>query len=144
MGLAPGHAMTCKYEFTRLLVSNFRECFRFYRDVTGFRVIFGEAAGSYADFDAGPVNIALFDRHEMSAAVGTLHLPAQVDAQDKVCLVFAVEDVDGVCAQLKARGVQPVLEPADHPDWGIRTACFRDPDGTLIEINQPVKKADSP
>lgn len=24
------------------------------------------------------------------------------------------------------------------PDWGIRTAHLRDPDGNLIEINQPL------
>ena len=27
-----------------------------------------------------------------------------------------------------------------HPDLGIRNAYLRDPDGNLIEINQPLKK----
>ncbi|MBK6328876.1 MAG: VOC family protein [Chloroflexi bacterium] len=74
----------------------------------------------------------------MSEVLGTTHLPAQVNAQDKVCLVFAVENVEAMCAKLKAAGVQLAAELTDHPDWGIRTAHFRDPDGNLIEINQPL------
>jgi catechol 2,3-dioxygenase-like lactoylglutathione lyase family enzyme len=30
----------------------------------------------------------------------------------------------------------------DRPEWGIRTAHFRDPDGNLIEINQPLKETE--
>jgi lactoylglutathione lyase len=131
--------MTYKYEFTRLLVSNFKACFRFYRDVLGFQANFGTENDTYADFSLGAVNISLFDKKEMSEVLGTSHLPAQVDAQDKVCLVFAVDNVDAVCRQLKAQGVRPVTEPTDHSDWGIRTAHLRDPDGNLIEINQPVQ-----
>jgi lactoylglutathione lyase len=129
--------MIYKYEFTRLLVSNFKACFLFYRDVLGWQVGFGTENDTYADFVLGGVNISLFDKHEMSEVIGTSNLPAQTQAQDKVCLVFAVENVDLTCQQLKAFGVQLTTEPTDHPDWGIRTAHFRDPDGNLIEINQP-------
>ncbi|MBK8987612.1 MAG: VOC family protein [Chloroflexi bacterium] len=128
--------MSYKYEFTRLLVSNFKACFLFYRDVLGWQVGFGTENDTYADFILGTVNISLFDKHEMSEVTGTTNLPAQTNAQDKVCLVFAVEDVDATCEQLKASGVQLSTEPTDRPDWGIRTAHFRDPDGNLIEINQ--------
>lgn len=132
--------MTYKYDYTRLLVSNFKACFLFYRDVMGFIVGFGTEDDTYADFAIGAVNISLFDRQEMSEAMGTAHLPVQSSAQDKVCLIFSVENVDQSCEQLKARGVQLTVEPTDHPDWGIRTAHFRDPDGNLIEINQPLEK----
>jgi lactoylglutathione lyase len=37
----------------RLLVSDFDSCFRFYRDVMGFRPTWGEEGDGYADFDAG-------------------------------------------------------------------------------------------
>lgn len=127
-----------KYEFTRLLVSDFVACFRFYRDVMGFQVSFGTEDDTYADFAVGAVNISLFDKQEMSETLGTAHLPHHSNIQDKVCMVFAVEDVDAVCERLKAKGVQLATEPTDHPDWGIRTAHLRDPDGNLIEINQPI------
>lgn len=131
--------MSYKYEFTRLLVSNFNACFLFYRDILGFQVEFGTENGTYADFTLGTVNISLFNKREMSEVLGTSHLPAQVNSQDKVCLVFAVDNVDAICQQLKTRGIQLAAEPTDHPDWGIRTAHLRDPDGNLIEINQPIQ-----
>ncbi|MCB9421833.1 MAG: VOC family protein [Ardenticatenaceae bacterium] len=131
--------MNLKYEFTRLLVTNFKECFLFYRDVLGFEAGFGSENDTYADFVLGAVNISLFDKQEMSDTLGTTHLPALVNAQDKICLVFAVEDVDTACQQIKECGGQLTAEPTDHPDWGIRTAHLRDPDGNLIEINQPLR-----
>jgi lactoylglutathione lyase len=132
--------MNFKYEYTRLLVSNFKECFRFYRDAMGFQVGFGTENDTYADFVVGAVNISLFDKREMSEAVGTADKQARADDQDSICLVFAVEAVDAACQQLKAKGVHLTVEPTDHPDWGIRTAHLRDPDGNLIEINQPLQR----
>ena len=132
--------MKYKYEFTRLLVSNFRACFLFYRDILGFRVGFGTENDTYADFTLGSVNISLFDKHEMSEAIGTSQLPVEVNSQDKICLVFAVENVDESCQELIAKGIHLTVEPKDHFDWGVRTAHFRDPDGNLIEINQPLQR----
>ena len=112
--------MTFKYEFTRLLVSNFKACFVFYRDVLGFQVGFGTENDTYADFTVGAVNISLFDKHEMSEAVHTSHLPAFMNAQDKICLVFAVENVDNVCQQLKEKDIRLEVGPTDHTDWSVR------------------------
>lgn len=130
--------MDYKFTHTRLLVSEFKACFRFYRDVLGFQVTYGTEDGTYVDFDTGPTNLALFDRLEMSKAVGTANLPPNAEVQDKVCLIFAVEDVDAICKKIREQGVSLIGEASDHPDWGIRSAYFRDPDGTLIEINQPL------
>jgi len=130
--------MDFKYEYTRLLVSKFRECFLFYRDVMGFEVGFGAEDGTYAVFLVGEVNIALFDKQEMSENLGTARKAVSTNAQDSVALIFAVSDVDEACQQLAERDVSFVVGPADHPDWGIRTVHFRDPDGNLIEINHPL------
>jgi catechol 2,3-dioxygenase-like lactoylglutathione lyase family enzyme len=48
-------------------------------------------------------------------------------------LTLMVEDVDGKVAELVALGVKILNGPMDRP-WGIRTAMFRDPAGTLWEI----------
>ena len=127
-----------RYETTRILVERFRECFRFYRDVLGLEPRYGTEDDTYADFATGAVGISLFDQHEMASVVGTEKLPVRPSSRDHVCLVFGVDSVDSVCAMLRSRGIRLVTEPTDHPDWGIRTAHFRDPDGNVIEINQPL------
>ena len=48
-------------------------------------------------------------------------------------LTIQVDDVDAKCAQLASRGVKLINGPMDRP-WGIRTACFSDPAGTIWEI----------
>ncbi len=122
----------------RLLVSDFPACFRFYRDVLGFAAGYGTEDAAYADFIVGDQTLALFRRGLMAEAVGTADLPTAADAQDRTALVFATDNVDKAVAMLGARGVSLAAGPQDQPDWGIRVAHFRDPDGTLIEINSPL------
>lgn len=133
--------MNPRLTHVRLLVANYRDCFRFYRDVMGFDVAWGDEDGRYADFTAGEAIIALYDRQLMAEAVGTAGRPADAEAQDRALLNLAVEDVDAAWEELKARGVDFVTEPQDRPDWGIRAAHFRDPDGNLIEIYRDLSPA---
>jgi len=46
-----------------------------------------------------------------------------------------VDDADAVCAELDRRGVALLNGPIDRP-WGMRTACFADPDDHIWEIAQ--------
>lgn len=126
-----------RYDYTRLLVRRFPECFRFYRDVLGLEPGFGTEDDTYADFETGSTGISLFDATEMAETLGTMHMPEHAEARDRVCLVFGVDDVDAVWAKVEASGFG-VVPPTDHTDWGIRTAHVRDPDGNLVEINAPL------
>ncbi|MGE5123733.1 MAG: VOC family protein, partial [Acidobacteriaceae bacterium] len=125
----------------RLLVSDFKACFRFYQDRMGFNATYGNEDDVYADFDTGSVTLALFSQAQMSEALGTSRLPARVDAQDRASLVFAVGSVDETCQHLLSQGIELLTEPQDRPAWGIRTAHLRDPDGNLIELYQPLAQA---
>jgi catechol 2,3-dioxygenase-like lactoylglutathione lyase family enzyme len=81
-----------KLSYIRLLVTDFDACFRFYRDVMGFEVGWGEEGAGYADFKTGSdTGLALFDKAEMSQALGTSELPATAEAQDRFLLIFGVE-----------------------------------------------------
>ena len=55
-------------------------------------------------------------------------------------LVQHVDDLEATVAQLRARRAEFVTGLVDHPEWGIRTAYLRDPDGTLIELNVPIPR----
>lgn len=127
----------------RLLVTDYDACFRFYRDVIGLEVTWGAEGEGYADFKAGEGStLALFQREAQAEAVGTSGLPASPPGQDRVALIFAVEDMNATVGKLKQHGVTLVTEPQDRPDWGIRTAHLRDPDGTLIELISPLPKSE--
>ncbi|HET7324567.1 MAG TPA: VOC family protein [Halococcus sp.] len=127
-----------QFTHTRLLVTEYTACFQFYRDVIGFEVNWGNEDGRYADFQTGETTLALFDRESMAESIGTADKPIDTDSQDRVALIFAVDSVDESYQQLSECGVEFLSEPTDRPDWGIRAAQFRDPDGTLIEINRPL------
>ena len=49
-------------------------------------------------------------------------------------LIVRAEDVDVAVSKLLERGAKDVSQPQDHPEWGIRSAYLRDPDGYLIEL----------
>ncbi|MGA7733496.1 MAG: VOC family protein [Chloroflexia bacterium] len=127
-----------KLTYVRLLASDFAASFRFYRDVMGFKAIWGsEEEGGYGEFDVGgeSCRLSIFDRTAMSVELGTTDLPMPAMSQDRVALIFGVDNVDTAYLELRDRGADFVTNPTSHPDWGIRTAHLRDPDGNLVEIN---------
>lgn len=118
---------------TRRLVERYADCLAFYRDVLGFTVTFGDADSGYADLAAGEHTLALFDRAEMADTL------ALRPAGDGVVLVCAVPDVDAAADEVRTAGHELVTAPTDRPDWGIRTAHVRDPDGGLVELTAPLE-----
>jgi uncharacterized glyoxalase superfamily protein PhnB len=52
------------------------------------------------------------------------------------------DDVDALHADLAERGIRFFQVPTDQP-WGVRTAYFKDPDGHVWEIAQPVQRPDA-
>ncbi|MEH1866948.1 MAG: VOC family protein [Nostoc sp.] len=118
----------------RLLVSNYKDSFLFYRDLLKFDVDWGDEESGYAELNTGYLKLGLFKKELMAEVVPRIEQPSYIVNRDKIVLVFAVDNVDEVYNQVKSHNAIIVTEPQDRPDWGIRTAHFRDPDGNLIEI----------
>ena len=71
-----------------------------------------------------------------TTAAGELVKPAKVARREdgsRFVFTIHVEDVDAMCKELTARGVELLNGPVDRP-WGVRTASFKDPGGHLWEI----------
>ena len=66
--------------------------------------------------------------------------PAKVagaEAGSRLQLTIWVDDANAACDQLAARGVELLNGPQDRA-WGMRTACFADPDGHVWEVAQEI------
>ena len=119
----------------RILTTNFPACFHFYQSVLELPLRYGDQNQVYAEFKSDILHIALFDRQSMAQVLGSAHLPAEADAQDKQVIVLRVHDVDQAFGYLSERGAHFITRPTDRPEWGCRTAHFQDPAGTLFELN---------
>ena len=76
----------------------------------------------------------------MAEDMGTEKLPKEAVSQDRVALMFNTKNLDATVKESGGRGAYFTKKAKDSPEWGIRSACLRDPDGDLIEINSPLSK----
>jgi lactoylglutathione lyase len=121
---------------TRLLVQNYKECYHFYHDILAFDCTWGDENSNYAQFKVGSTHLSIFDKKQMLEDINEADKGATSPLHE-VALIFAVDDVDETYHSLKAK-IEFITEPHDREDWGIRVAHFRDPNGTLIEINKNI------
>ena len=113
-----------------LFVEDLEASKAFYGSVFDLPVMFEDADSAVFNFESSVVNLL------KTSGVPDLIGPAAMaprDAGSRVMFTLGVDDVDRVCADLGARGVELLNGPMDRP-WGIRTASFRDPDGYVWEI----------
>ncbi|MGH4028214.1 VOC family protein [Actinomycetota bacterium Odt1-20B] len=118
----------------RLLVSDFRACYRFYGEVLGLKPQSGAADGPYEKFSpaVGSAGIALQDRSMMAQLLGELGESA---TGHRSLVVLRVDDLDAYCAQIVARGAVLAHGPAPLTDR-MRVAHLKDPEGNLVELQE--------
>jgi lactoylglutathione lyase len=116
-----------------LYVGDLEASVRFYRDVVGLAYKFTDAG--YAEFDAGRVRFALYERRRAEWLTGCAVAPG---AGGEV--VVPVDDVDAYAERLTAAGVPLLSGPADRP-WGHRTVHVADPDGFVVEFAEEIPRA---
>ena len=113
-----------------LFVEDLAAARQFYMDVFGLPVAFEDDESTVFDFGTSTINLL------KSSAAGELIEPAVVagpESGSRFVFTIPVDDVDAMCEELAARGVELLNGPMDRP-WGVRTAAFRDPGGHIWEI----------
>jgi catechol 2,3-dioxygenase-like lactoylglutathione lyase family enzyme len=104
----------------------------FYENAFDVPVIYEDEDSAVFRFENMLVNLL------RASAARDLIAPAAVaggDAGSRFQLSIWVDDADAACAELASRDVELLNGPIDR-DWGMRTACFADPDGHIWEIAQ--------
>ena len=113
-----------------LFVEDLQAAKQFYLRVFGLPVDYEDDNSAVFKFGNTLINLL------KTTAVKELIEPAKMadrNAGHRFVFTIHVDDVDAMCAELTARGVELLNGPMDRP-WGIRTASFIDPGGHIWEI----------
>ena len=120
-----------------LAVSDFQASLAFYRDRLGLEVEAVYDDPPYATLTCAGARISLAEQGHAADDRPGVAMAAPADpAQAAVVLVIEVPDALVVHAVLQAEDVTMLAEPFSPPWGGCRFFCV-DPDGYLVEIEQP-------
>jgi catechol 2,3-dioxygenase-like lactoylglutathione lyase family enzyme len=79
--------------------------------------------------------MAIFMTGHTKIFIHRIYTPGESDLPPENHTAFEVSDVDTACTALTQQSLTIEVPPKDYY-WG-RSAYLRDPDGHLIELNQP-------
>ena len=120
-----------------LAVSNFDASLAFYRDTLGLEVDAVYDNPPYATLAAAGARLSLAEQgHAADDRPGVLMTAPGDASRANVVLVLEVEDARAVYRQLEGEGVRFLAGPYEPPWGGCRFFCV-DPDGYLVEVEQP-------
>jgi catechol 2,3-dioxygenase-like lactoylglutathione lyase family enzyme len=120
-----------------LAVSDFKGALAFYRDRLGLDVEAVYDDPPYATLTAAGARISLAEQgHPAEDRPGVTMGAPDDPSRASVVLVLEVDDARAVYRQLAEDGVRFLAEPYEPPWGGCRFFCV-DPDGYLVEIEQP-------
>jgi lactoylglutathione lyase len=111
----------------------------FYERVFDLPVVYEDENSAVFRFENTLVNLLARSAAYDLIAPGTV---AGSEAGSHFQLTVWVDDADAVCGELATRGVTLLNGPMNR-DWGVRTACFADPDGHIWEVAQQLPAADA-
>ena len=104
----------------------------FYEQAFGLTAIFEDESSVAFKFENTIVNLLARPAARELIEPATVASPG---AGSSFQLTIWVDDADAACAELRSRGVDLINGPVDR-EWGMRTACFADPDGHVWEVAQ--------
>ena len=120
-----------------LAVSDFERSVAFYRDAIGFEVEALYDDPPYATLTLAGARLSLAEQGHPADDRPGVELRAPADrSRQNVVLVVEVEDAGAEHERLGGLGVEFLADPYEPPWGGCRFFCV-DPDGYLVEIEQP-------
>ena len=120
-----------------LAVADFEASLAFYRDRLGLTVEAVYDEPPYATLSCAGARISLAEQGHAADDRPGVAMTAPADrSRADVVLVLEVGDAEAVHAALQAEGVAMLADPYRPPWGGCRFFCV-DPDGYLVEIEQP-------
>jgi len=120
-----------------LAVSDFESALAFYRDRLGLDMDAVYDDPPYATLTAAGARISLAEHgHAAEDRPGVTMAAPEDPSRANVVLVLEVDDARAVYRQLADEGIRFLAEPYEPPWGGCRFFCV-DPDGYLVEIEQP-------
>ena len=130
-----------KFSNVRLLVQDFKKCFKFYTETLEFVPVWGDENGCYASFKVaeGIEGFAIFLSDFMAPAVGNADKTQPFGYREKSLVSFEVDNVDETFQAFVQKGIHFLNQPTDMADWGMRVVHLRDPEENLIEFFTPLK-----
>jgi catechol 2,3-dioxygenase-like lactoylglutathione lyase family enzyme len=122
---------------TILAVSDFERSVAFYRDAIGFEVETLYENPPYATLTLAGARLSLAEQGHPADDRPGVSLEAPRDrSRQNIVLVVEVDDARAEHERLRRLGVEFLAEPYEPPWGGCRFFCV-DPDGYLVEIEQP-------
>jgi catechol 2,3-dioxygenase-like lactoylglutathione lyase family enzyme len=120
-----------------LAVSDFDRSLSFYRDTLGLEVEALYDDPPYATLVSAGARLSLAEQgHPAEDRPGVTMVAPDDASKANVVIVLEVADADAVYGELESRGAVFLAEPYEPPWGGCRFFCV-DPDGYLVEIEQP-------
>jgi catechol 2,3-dioxygenase-like lactoylglutathione lyase family enzyme len=106
----------------------------FWRDVVGLSV-----KADHGDFVLFEGGFALHDGAALTHTVfGVSRLPSEHFGSETVLFYFEDDDVDAAFVRIAPHVT--IIHPVQRQPWGQRVFRFRDPEGYLIEIGEPMEQ----
>jgi len=120
-----------------LAVSDFERSLSFYRDTLGLEVEAVYDEPPYATLVVAGARVSLAEQGHPAEDRPGVEMAAPGDpSRADIVLVLEVDDARAAYAALEAAGARFLAEPYEPPWGGCRFFCV-DPDGYLVEIEQP-------
>lgn len=120
-----------------LAVTQVDRSIAFYRDLLGFDLEARYDDPPYATLARAGIRLSLAEQgHPAEDRPGVSMVAPDDPAVARALLVLEVGDCRAVHAELEARGAK-MLAPPYSPPWGGHRFFVRDPDGYLVEVEQP-------